>query len=85
MTEKRGKKRRHLTKKMMNASAGADEVGGGRKSRRCVVAGEDMDVHFVADWMRSSVDELQRLMEKLEVVSGWRVVAGSDGELGAGA
>jgi hypothetical protein len=86
---KEREKGRHLTRKLMNTSAGVEEVGGGRKSRRCVAAGEendDMDVDFVADWMRACVEELQRLTAKLEVVSDWRVVAGDDGAsvMGAG-
>jgi hypothetical protein len=66
----------------MNTLEGADEVGGGRKSCRCVAAGEendDVDVDFVTDWMRPCVDEYQRLTAKLEVASAWRMVAGNDG------
>jgi hypothetical protein len=65
----------------MNTSAGLEEVGGGRKSRRCVAAGDendDMDADFVADWMRACVEELQRLTAKLEVVSDWREMDGVD-------
>jgi hypothetical protein len=86
---KEREKGRHLTRKSMNTSAGLEEVGGGRKSRWCVAAGEendDMDFDFVAAWTRACVKELQRLTVKLEVVSDWRVVARDDGAtvMGAG-
>jgi hypothetical protein len=52
----------------MNTSAGADEVGGVRKLRRCVAAGAENDnvgVDSMTDWMRACVEELQRLTAKL--------------------
>jgi hypothetical protein len=65
-----GEKGHHLTRKPMNTSAGADEVGGGRKPRRSMAAGEendDMDVDFVADWMCACVDEHQGRTAEMEV------------------
>jgi hypothetical protein len=65
----------------MNTSAGADEVGGGRKLHRSAAAEEgndDMDVDFVADWMCACVDELHHPTAELEVVSDWREMDGVD-------
>jgi hypothetical protein len=74
-------KRNHLTRKLMDTSARTGEVGGGRKSRRCVTAGEendDMDVEIMADWMRACVEELHHRTAELEVVSDWRDMDGVD-------
>jgi hypothetical protein len=56
----------------MNTSAGADEVGGGRKPRRSMAAGDDVDEELddpLIDSLRACVDEHQGRTAELEVVS----------------
>jgi hypothetical protein len=58
---KDGEKGHHLTKKLMNTSAGADEVGGGQK-HRISAGGGDGEVVLAVDFelclLRSLVDEM---------------------------
>jgi hypothetical protein len=55
---KRGEKKEGLTRNMLLGSDRAEEVGDGRKFRRCVAVGGENDgvkVDFVSDWMRVCV------------------------------
>jgi hypothetical protein len=69
---KRKEKGEGLTRNTLMVSERAEQVGGGRKTRRCVAVGEendDAEVKFVADWMPACVEELQHHTTEPEVVS----------------
>ncbi|KAK1680892.1 hypothetical protein QYE76_041740 [Lolium multiflorum] len=72
----------HLTRKLMNTSEGADDVGGGRKQRficRGRSRGRERGVDFVLRLLYSLVDEIQHVEVELMVVMAVFGVAGDGG------
>jgi hypothetical protein len=72
--EEDGEKEHHLTRKLMDTSAGVEEVGGGRKDG-ISAGGEDEEVvpvdDFELDSLCASVEEIQNDEEKFLVALAW--------------